>query len=250
MVGVDAADGGDNLAVERLQPRIEISLVAIGRDRLVQKVIAEDRRLVAIMRGERAPQRDRELPVARHIEGEREAGAVVVIDFGLPAGRSVQIDDHAQIGVAAPLHQPVEQIPALAFEAVGAATVAGIARLDKKPPVQRHAHGIETGRFDEADILFRDVAVAEFCPEARRLLRSDQRLDDAGDLRWRALAHELEHVAFGDQPIAEIDPLDGEALALRIGQVRAVGMDEIRRRCAGGAGADDQGEEKRQRACT
>ena len=66
----------------------------------------------------------------------------------------------------------------------------------------------------------------------------------------RALAHELEHVAFGDQPIAEIDPLDGEALALRIGQVRAVGMDEIRRRRDGGAGADDQGEEKHQRACT
>ena len=38
---------------------------------------------------------------------------------------------------------------------------------------------------------------------------------------------ELEHVAFGNQPIAEIDALDGELIAAAVDQPRAVGMDEI-----------------------
>ena len=63
-------------------------------------------------------------------------------------------------------------------------------------------------------------------------MRPDQRLDDVRDFRRSALARELEHVAFGDQPVAEIDPLDGEPLALRIDKPRAVGVDEIGRGAA------------------
>jgi hypothetical protein len=38
---------------------------------------------------------------------------------------------------------------------------------------------------------------------------------------------ELEHVAFGDQPIAEIDPPDGEILTATVDQARPFGMNEI-----------------------
>ncbi len=50
------------------------------------------------------------------------------------------------------------------------------------------------------------------------------------DLGRAARALELEHVAFGDQPIAEIDSLDGKSVAAAIDQARALGMDEVGRR--------------------
>src|ERR1700761_6237080 len=40
---------------------------------------------------------------------------------------------------------------------------------------------------------------------------------------------ELEHIAFGDQPIAEIDAFHGESVAAAVDQSPAVGMDEIGR---------------------
>ena len=248
MMGIDAADGGDDLAIKRLEPRIEIGLVAVGRDRLVQKVVAEHGGLVAITRGDRFPQRDRERAIARHIEGQRKTGAVVVIDAGLPARRRVQIDDHAQAGVAAPAHQPIEQRPALPFECVGAAFHRR-ARLDEQPPVQRHPHGVEAGRLDETDVGLRDIDLAERAQKRAASSGADQALRSLPRFPRARACGELEHVAFGHQPVAEIDPLDGEALALRIDKLRAVGMDEIRRgmarRCC-----DDEREEKRNNAIT
>jgi hypothetical protein len=38
---------------------------------------------------------------------------------------------------------------------------------------------------------------------------------------------ELEHVAFGDQPIAEIDSANGKIVAVAIDEPCAVGMDEV-----------------------
>ena len=65
----------------------------------------------------------------------------------------------------------------------------------------------------KSDVLLGDVSLAEFAPEARRLLRPDQSLDDAGDFSRRARTLELEHIAFGNQPVAEIDSLDVKAVA-------------------------------------
>ena len=55
MIRIDAADGCDDVAVERLQPRIEVGLVTVGRDRFVEQIVAEDGRLVVIVGGELAP---------------------------------------------------------------------------------------------------------------------------------------------------------------------------------------------------
>ena len=86
-----------------------------------------------------------------------------------------------------------------------------------------------------------DVSLAEFAPEARRLLRPDQSLDDAGDFSRRTRTLEFEHIAFGNQPVAEVDPLDVEAVAGAIDKAGSVGMDEIARR--GPAGCSLKGEE-------
>ena len=147
-----------------------------------------------------------------------------MVDPGLPTRRGVQVEDHAQPGFPAPVDQPVEQGPSGAFEAG-----FPVPEFGEEPPVQGDAHGIEPCRLDEADVVLGDVAVAEFGPEAGRLVRADQRLDDARDFRRSARAHELEHVAFGDQPVAEIDPLDGEPLARRIDETGALGANEVGR---------------------
>src|SRR5262249_23548884 len=88
---------------------------------------------------------------------------------------------------------------------------------------------------DEADVVLGDVSVTEFGPEAGRLLGADQRLDDAEDFRWGAGAHEFEHVAFGDQPVAEIDPLDRKALAAGIDKTGAFDVNEVGS-CGAGTG--------------
>ena len=68
-----------------------------------------------------APQCDGQLPIVRHVENQREARAIIVIDSGLAAGRRVQIENDTQARCPAPSNQPVEQTPAGSFEPVGAA---------------------------------------------------------------------------------------------------------------------------------
>src|SRR5580704_4775598 len=107
------------------------------------------------MRGKRAPQRDRQVAISRDVKGKRETRTVVVIDSGLAAGCGVQIDNDAETGIAAPLHQTIEQCPPWPFEAI----VTGLAWSNKQPPMQRHPHRIETCRLDETDIIFADIGV-------------------------------------------------------------------------------------------
>ena len=73
-----------------------------------------------------------------------------MVDPGLPARRGVQVEDHAQTRSR---HQPtsrssrVQPCPSNCRRCL-----VGRARLGEQPPVQRHAHGIEAGRLDEADV--------------------------------------------------------------------------------------------------
>ena len=110
--------------------------------------------------------------------------------------------------------------------------------------MQRDAHGVEPGRLDEANVLLADVDVAKLAPESRRLLRTNQGLDHVPDLARRARPLEIEHVAFGHQPIAEVDTLDGKAGAVTVDQMGPVGMDEIAGRGRRGPGPEHEAQSK------
>ncbi len=104
----------------------------------------------------------------------------------------------------------------------------------------------ESGGLDETDILFGDIDVAKFAPEVRCLRGTNQGLDDPGDLGRRAGVRELEHVAFGHQPVAEIDSLDGETVAAGVHETSAFRVNEVLR--CGGRGSDGERDDKRQDA--
>ena len=157
-----------------------------------------------------------------------------MVDPGLAARRGMQVDDRPQARLMAPLHQPVEERPARSLEPIIRIRRIGVARFDEQPPIERHANSVETGRFDEGDVVLGDVNVAKLRPEARSRLGADQGVEQLRDLRRAQRMFELEHVAFGHQPVAEIDALHRECLTAAIDQAFAVGMDEAG---LGGGGA-------------
>jgi hypothetical protein len=59
---------------------------------------------------------------------------------------------------------------------------------------------------------------------------------------------ELEHVALGDQPIAEVDAFDGETVAMAVDKARPFCTNEVHRRGESGATADCQGGDAQQGA--
>jgi hypothetical protein len=146
----------------------------------------------------------------------------------------VQVDDHAQADIAAPLHKPIEKGPARSLETIYAVG----AGLDKKPPIERHADGVEAGGLEKRDIVLGDINVAKLRPKACCLGRPNQGLDDSCNLFRAACSLELEHVAFGNQPVAEIDPFDGEIVALAIDKARPLSVDEVNRCGVSDAAAD------------
>ncbi len=81
----------------------------------------------------------------------------------------------------------------------------------------------------KSDVAFGDVGVPELSPKSRRFFGTNQGLDDPGDLCRGAGMRELEHVAFGDQPVPEVDALDGKTVAVLVGEMRPIGMDEVTR---------------------
>ena len=190
----------------------------IGRDRLVQDVVAQDRRIAGVAPGDGLPELHRELPVARHVEHQGIARPVVVVDAGLAAGCGVQVDDGEKPGLAHPAQHAVEQEPALARDlAVG---------VHEQPVVQRDTNGVEADRLDEDDVVLSDVGVAELPPEGLRALGPQQAVEGAVDLARRLRHLELEHVALGHQPVAEADALDQQRAAVGRDEVLALDTDE------------------------
>jgi GntP family gluconate:H+ symporter len=112
--------------------------------------------------------------------------------------------------------------------------------------MQRYSDGVESRGFDETNVFFRDIDVAKLAPKTRRLLGTNQGLDDPRDLRRSTGVRELEHIAFRDQPVTEIDSLDGKAVTMTIDQTRPLGANEFGRRGDRGRIRDDEGDNERQ----
>src|SRR6185369_4637545 len=89
------------------------------------------------------------------------------------------------------------------------------------------------------------VGVAELPPERLRALRPEQAVEGAVDLTRRLRHLELEHVALGHQPVAEVDALDLQGGAVGCDEVLALDADEdIGARRSGEAEDEQQGKEK------
>ena len=93
--------------------------------------------------------------------------------------------------------------------------------------MQRHAHGIESGRFDEVDVRFGDIDVAKLRPESGGVLRTDQPSNDSVDFRGGARPGKLEHIAFRHEPVAEVCSFDGEAFTVAADKMFPVGSNEV-----------------------
>ena len=176
--------------------------------------------------------------VARHVEHQRIARPVVMVDAGLAARRGMQIDDGEKAGLAYPSQHAIEQRPALARDLalVGHEQVV----------VQRDAHGIEADRLDEADVVARDVGVADTASRTPPPFGTQQAIEGAEDLARRLGDLELEHVALGHQPVAEADALDAERPAVRGDEGLAVDARELLR-CRGRGQAKEKQQESDQK---
>ena len=78
-----------------------------------------------------------------------------------------------------------------------------------------------------SDILLGDVTAAPFAPEAIRLIGSgdiaEEGVDFTGGFGTR---FEQKHVAFGDEPVAEIDAAEGNGVSGSVDDLNALAMEK------------------------
>ena len=225
MVRIDGADLGDKPPVQRLQPGVQISDVVIGGDGLVQQIVAEDRRFIPVAFGDRAPDGNGPILEAGHVEEEREARSVVVIDAGLAAGGCMQIEDDVKPGRLTPRDELVEQRPPF-----------GVCRTFEQGVVQRHAHRVEAEAGNQVDVFPLNEGLAEASPESLGLRAAEEPLRGGIDGAGRLCHFEVEHVAFRHQPVAQIDALEDQRPPVGGDKPAAAGMGEAVRRTFGRVG--------------
>ena len=78
------------------------------------------------------------------------------------------------------------------------------------------------------NIVAGDVVVAVSLPELRRFVFADEFIDGGLNQSRRRGVLELEHIAFGQQPVAEIDALELKRLAIRRDELLAFDRYELR----------------------
>src|SRR6266478_3420817 len=123
------------------------------RYRLVQQVITEDNRFIAIMSGQPPPDSEQVLLFLWTLIQPGISDAVVDVRASLSAGRGMQIKDQIQTFGAAPGDQAIQQLKT--FGVIGLEEVV----------MQRNANGIKSCAMQERDVLMRDVVVAVLLPE-------------------------------------------------------------------------------------
>ena len=150
----------------------------------------------------------------------------------------MQVEDGQKTRLAHPTQHAVEQRPAF--------TLDRAVIVHEQAIVQRDAHGVEAGRLDEPDVGLGDVAVAELLPEGLGALGPQQAVESGKNLARRLGDLELEHVALGRQPVAEVDALDLKGAAIR--RDEALALNARQRLGAGGHGEAEQAQQGEQEA--
>src|SRR5262249_9162449 len=107
--------------------------------------------------------------------------------------------------------------------------------------MKRDADGIETGFSDEVDVGLSDVSVAPGAPELIGGFGSGEFAEEGVDFPLRrGTVLEAEHVAFGEEPVAQIDAPEQDGLAIYAKDFLALGAGErglgVRRERQGGKG--------------
>src|SRR5215472_7112409 len=123
------------------------------RDWLVQEIIAEHGRLIAIMGGQAAPDSNHMFLLLWTVVKPGIASAVINVRARLPAGRGVQIKNQINMFGAAPVDQLVQQLETIRVIAL------------KQVVMQGHPNRIESGSMQQGDVLMRNVVPSVFPPE-------------------------------------------------------------------------------------
>ncbi len=136
----------------------------------------------------------------------------------------MQVDDDVDAVFARPLNETVEEAKALG--------VVGVEEL----VVDGDADRVEAHLLEAVHVSFRDVGFAPLAPEGFGLLGADQLIDEILNLMRRLRAiFEVEHVAFGLEPVAEVGAAQHQWLVVAVDEIGAGGVDEAV------LGLDDQG---------
>ena len=195
---IDLADRGRHAPVERLERGVVLLPVVEGRNRLVQQLVREHGRLRAVPLRDPAPHQHHPILRLSALEQPRRAGAVVDVRARLAAGGAVHVEHHPEAQLARPANHAIERGKALVVPRLG------VFVIEEQPVRERHTHGVEARSFQQRQVITRDVLLAPLGPERARLIGADEVGDERFDVarRLRALP-EVEHVAFGHEPVAE-----------------------------------------------
>ena len=166
------ADCVGEFAVQRnqLRPQLPVGL----RKGLVEQVVAEQRGMAAVATGQPSPQLDAQLPGVTIREQFGQVGnGVVDVGAGLPTGGGVEVEEHPQTVLPAPLEAAVDK-----FVALRDILPAG---GDEQPRVEGEPDVVETERGDGGHVVPGEEGGAEGAPEDGRILLADDLPDEVFD---------------------------------------------------------------------
>src|SRR5580765_8230482 len=141
------------LLVEGFKLRIQRCKLGKMGDRLIQQVITEHGRLIAIVRRQPPPDGGQVFLLLWTLVQPRISSAVIDVRARLSARCGMQIKDHIYAFGAAPVDQTVQQLETFRFVAL------------KKAVMQRNSNGVEPDSMQERNVVMRNVVLAVLLPE-------------------------------------------------------------------------------------
>src|SRR5204862_5048015 len=124
---------------------------------------------------------------------------VVDIVASLSTGRRMHVENYVQTFAATPTYNSIQQFVARAVQP------GRCSFCDEQTIVERNPDRIESGSLYEPDIFSSNVIVAISLPEFSGLFFSYEIMDRRLHQCRRIGGLEFEHVAFRQQPVAEVD---------------------------------------------
>ncbi len=189
--------------------------------RLVDKLVAENHRLVGIACGNLLPYVAELLLGTFALEEPRISVAVVDIVAGLAAGSVVHVENEVEIVCPAPFHNAVDALVSFVAGAASHIIVVG-----KQLVVEGQADSVCSGRRYEVDVGAGDVIILEIFPKIGGGVLSHHLAEHVVYHSGGICFSETEHISFGIEPVAEVCSPDEQLRAVGAYQVVALDADE------------------------
>ena len=187
-------------------------LILLG-NRLIQKLIAQDYRLLCITLCNHPPDSAILVHIFLALEQTRIAVAVIYVCCSALSSRShVHIQNQIQTHFLAHLHHIV-YVGEASFRIV----VTQVERIIEKSVCQRQANGIGGNGIEIYKVLVTDVVLQKALPPPVHILVSENLPESLVNLRNGNIG-ESETVSFRGQPMVQIHSLDGELGAVSLAQ--------------------------------